>query len=363
MLSSVQPYALFILATIISAIISAYAVRKTIFITKKMKIYDVPDKIRKIHGDGIPSLGGIGIFTGYLIVAVFFWPQHHFFMPAILSSSVLLFFTGIYDDLANMSPSKKLVAQLMAAFITVYFADIRIDPLFAAFGISSIPYWPSVILTMLASTFFINVFNFIDGIDGLAGVLAILYLGILGCIFASTGHDAIAGITFALLGATTGLLYFNIAPAKIYMGDTGSMFLGFTIFNFSLLFLNWCSREIDFSMLPIHGSTQSVVLVIAMLFMPVYDGVRVFIVRLSKGISPLKADRAHFHYYLLDAGFTHTQSVLIIAGTNVLVIILAYLMQDLQPLITLLSITALTSLVLFIVYRVRQRKLVKGKMN
>jgi UDP-GlcNAc:undecaprenyl-phosphate GlcNAc-1-phosphate transferase len=362
MLSSVQPYALFVLATVVSAVISAYAVRKTIFITKKMKIYDVPDKIRKIHGDGIPSLGGIGIFTGYLIVAVFFWPQHHFFMPAILSSSVLLFFTGIYDDLVNMSPSKKLIAQLIASFITAHFADIRIDPLFAAFGIGSIPYWPSIILTMLGSTFFINVFNFIDGIDGLAGVLAILYLGILGCVFATTGHDAIAGITFALLGATGGLLYFNLAPAKIYMGDTGSMFLGFTIFNFSVLFLNWCSTsEINFATLPVHGSMQAVVLVIAMLFMPVYDGLRVFILRLSKGISPLRADRAHLHYYLLDAGFTHSQSVGIIMGTNVLVIILAYLMQDVHPLITLLSITALTSLVLFVIYLRRQRNLNKLK--
>src|SRR3954465_5652467 len=99
MLLSLPPYILFILAVIASFAVSLYAVRKTMFITRRMKIYDVPDKIRKIHGDGIPSLGGIGIFTGYLIVAVFFWPRHYnqtipFFMPAILSASALLFFTG-----------------------------------------------------------------------------------------------------------------------------------------------------------------------------------------------------------------------------------------------------------------------------
>src|SRR3954465_6473626 len=109
MLLSLPPYILFILAVIASFAVSLYAVRKTLVITRRMKIYDVPDKIRKIHGDGIPSLGGIGIFTGYTIVAVFFWPRHHYFMPAVMASSFMLFFAGIYDDLVNMSPSKKLI--------------------------------------------------------------------------------------------------------------------------------------------------------------------------------------------------------------------------------------------------------------
>ena len=357
MLSSIPPYLFFIFAAIISAVISGYAVKKTIFITRRMKIYDVPDKIRKIHGDGIPSLGGIGVFTGYLIVAVFFWPMHHSFFPAILSSSLILFFTGIYDDLVNMKPSKKLIAQLAASFITAYFADIRMDTFFAAFGIGAIPYWLSLSLTTLSCTFFINVFNFIDGIDGLACTLAILYLGILGLIFAFTGHQAVAGISFALLGAAAGLLAYNRAPAKIYMGDTGSMFLGFTIFNFSLLFVNWCANgEINFASLHIHGIPQAVVLVIALLFMPFYDGIRVFLLRASKGISPLKADRAHLHYYLLDAGFSHSQSVAVIVITNVLIIALAWCMQDMNPYLTLAGCITLASAILFGIYRLRQKK-------
>ncbi len=326
-----------------------------------MKIYDVPDKIRKIHGAGIPSLGGIGIFTGYLIIAVFFWPGHYFFMPAIISSSVLLVFTGIYDDLVNMKPSQKLIAQLAASFITVHFTDFRMEPVFTAFGIGAIPYWPDVIITTISCTFFINVFNFIDGIDGLACTMAILYLGILGCLFAFSEHQGLAGITFALLGATGGLLYYNAPPAKIYMGDTGSMFLGFTIFNFSLLFIKWCNtNEININKIPLHGTTQAVILVMAMLFIPIFDGLRVFILRVSKGISPLKADRAHLHYYLLDAGFTHTQSVAIIAGTNVVFIALAWVMQDVHPMVVLLSITALALLELGVIYRLRQRKMTIG---
>ena len=362
MTASLSQYILYITAIVSAAAISMYSVKKIIFITRNRKLYDKPDDIRKIHGAGIPSLGGIGIFIGYLIIAVFFWPHNHFFMPFIIASSVILFFTGIYDDIMNMAPSKKLIAQLIASFITIYFAHIRIESLYGILGLGIVPYWPGIILTTLGCTFFINVFNFIDGIDGLAGVLAILYTGLLGLMFVCTGHYAIAGISFALMGATGGLLFYNISPAKIYMGDTGSMFLGFSIFIFSLLFINWCNRpEINNIAQYIHGPRQAMILVIAMLFLPVFDAVRVFILRASRGISPLKADRTHLHYYLLDAGFTHSQSVIIIVIINLLLIGLGYLMQDMNTLLTLSCFTLLAGAALFVIYRLRQKNLVKGK--
>ena len=280
-------------------------------------------------------------------------------MPYILASSAILFFTGIYDDIMNMRPSKKLIAQLVASLVTVVFAHIRIGSLYGLFGIDLLAWWPDVILTTLCCTFFINVFNFVDGIDGLAGVLATLYMLILGVLFASTGHHGVAGISFALAGATIGLLFFNIAPAKIYMGDTGSMFLGFSIFIFSLLFLSWFGEQGKFDITWIHGTQKALLLIFAMLFLPIFDAIRVFILRASRGISPLKADRTHLHYYLLDAGFTHTQSVLVIVGTNLLIMALAYVMQDVNTYLMLLSITLLASLVLFVVYRLRQRKISK----
>jgi len=354
MLSSLPPYLLYLSALILSCVISLYAVKKTIFIARRMKIYDVPDKIRKIHSAGISNLGGIGVFTGFILVAVFFWQRDSFFMPAILSSCALLFFTGIYDDLVNMKPSKKLIAQLTASFITVYFANMRMEAFFDAFGLPEVPYLASVIFTILCCTFFINVFNFIDGIDALAGSLAILYLSILGGLFALSGQEMTAGMIFALLGATAGLLWYNAAPAKIYMGDTGSMFLGFIIFNFTLLYIS----QPDYSAaVYIHGTHQAVLLSIAMLFMPVYDGIRVFVLRAMKGISPLKADRRHLHYYLLDAGCSHTQAVGIIVGMNVLVIVLACLMQDMNIYVALGSCVMLVSAIVMMIYKWRERKM------
>lgn len=361
MIPSLPIYIYYLAAIAASAAISIYTIGKIMFITRKRKIYDMPDDIRKIHGVGIPTLGGIGIFIGYVITAAFFWPRSHYFMPVILASSVILFFTGIYDDIMNMRPSNKLVAQLTASFITVYFANIHIDSLYGLLGINALPYWPAIIFTTICCTFFINVFNFIDGIDGLAGVLATLYMGLLGILFVLTGHEAVAGISFALAGATIGLLYYNIAPAKIYMGDTGSMFLGFTIFIFSVLFLNWCNGpELNSLSHYIHTPQNAFMLIFAMLFLPVFDALRVFVLRASKGISPLKADRTHLHYYLLDAGFTHTQSVMVIAGTNILIIVVTYLLQDMNPYLVLSLITILTSAVLLIIYKLRQKNLSKA---
>ncbi len=351
-------YLIYLAGFIASAVISAYAVQKIIFITRNRKIYDIPDDIRKIHGAEIPSLGGIGIFTGYIIVAAFFWPRVHFYMPYLLASTVILFFTGIYDDLMNMRPYKKLLAQLIASFITVRFSEIRIDSLFGIAGIETIPYWASVGITTLVCTFFINVFNFIDGIDGLACMLAILYLGIIGTVFMITEHFAAAGICFALLGATAGLLFYNFSPAKIYMGDTGSMFLGFNIVIFSLLLIQFFAQEHAFILnTPIVTPQKALMMVIAMLYLPIFDALRVFIIRGSKGISPLKADRTHLHYYLLDAGFTHSRAAFILVGINVLIIAMAYLLIGLNPIIVLLAITAFTFVLLFIIYRLRQKHL------
>src|ERR1017187_7247477 len=102
MFNSVPAYILYVTAIIGSALISMYSVRKILLITRSRKIYDIPDDTRKIHGAEIPSLGGIGLFIGYFMVATFFWPEQHMFVNYIIPSSILLFFTGIYDDLMNM---------------------------------------------------------------------------------------------------------------------------------------------------------------------------------------------------------------------------------------------------------------------
>lgn len=302
-----------------------YSVKKIIFITRKRKLYDIPDNIRKIHGEQIPSLGGVGIFIGFITTAPLFFSNNNTGWNFIIISIAILFFTGVYDDIMNMRPSKKLLAQLIASGITVYFADIRISyfP-----GPVLIPYGVSILLTTLCCTFFINVFNFIDGIDGLAGLLSILYTACFGCLFAYRGYESGAAIAFCLTGATLGLLYYNYPPAKIYMGDTGSMLCGFIVFLLAVMFLqktpgssrDWIPGAYYYDSAPFG-------IIISILYLPVFDAIRVFILRASKGISPLKADRRHLHYYLLDAGLSHAQAAWLLVGVNIFTILIACLLQ------------------------------------
>ena len=360
MINSLPPYILYLLAILASFVVSLYAVRKIIFITKERKIFDIPDNTRKIHGAQIPSLGGIGVFTAYIVTAAFFMFSDNTGWNYILISSVILFFTGIYDDLMNMRPLKKLAAQFLASAITVYFTLLPALPNYYLHQLHGVPYLAVAGIITLICTFFINAFNFIDGIDGLASSLAILYTVILGSLFASNGQTSIAGTIFCITGATVGLLYFNRTPAKIYMGDTGSMFLGFNIFVFSALFVFTYRSYEDTNLVStsvLAGSRWGAAsIVFAVLFLPMYDAIRVFILRLSKKGSPLKADRLHLHYYLLDAGIGHAGSVGIIVVVSFLIIAAGYLLQN-QRLFILAVAPLIASTALFIIYRLRQKKL------
>jgi len=334
MLAIIPDYILYTMALIVSVLVSVYAVRKIIFITDRRKIYDVPDNIRKIHGDRIPSLGGIGIFTGYIIASAFFMYLEWYY---VVAASVILFFTGIYDDIMNMRPSKKLVAQVIASAIIVLFADIRIKSLWGIAGIGELPYAVSAGLTIFLCTFFINVFNFMDGIDGLACVLTILYTAVQASLFAVLGDHNLTGIAISLMGATMGLLFFNRAPAKIYMGDTGSMMLGLVIFTFAVSFVDLygyghATAEVKI----IHSSQGALGIMFSLLLLPVFDAIRVFVLRMARGVSPLHADRTHVHYYLLDTGMSHTGAVVAIATTNIVVLLTGWLLQDLPLLLNLL---------------------------
>jgi UDP-GlcNAc:undecaprenyl-phosphate GlcNAc-1-phosphate transferase len=356
MSKTIPPYILYPLVFIVAVVISVYAVRKVIFITRKRKLYDIPDNIRKIHGDQIPSFGGIGIFTGYLITAAWFLSTEWY---AVIISSLVLFFTGIYDDLMNMRPVKKLIAQLLASLISIAFLFMLSPVLFDGGdeGISTMALWSYIGIATVACTFFINAFNFIDGIDGLACTLAVLYSLVLAGLFMAINATGIACIMFSLAGATAGLLYFNRPPAKIYMGDTGSMVLGFTLFVFSLIFFcmyDWASIFTPIAEV-VHSREGAAIILISLLFIPAYDAVRVFVVRLSKGGSPLRADRSHLHYYLLDAGLSHAQSVMVILSANVSLIVCGYFLQDVGIEIAISVLTLLTTGLVLFIYRLRRK--------
>jgi len=354
-------YIIYLLSFICTLMASLYIVPKVIYVANRKRLFDKPDNERKVHVNIVPNLGGIGIFFSFIIVTSLFitsplvdkWSY-------IVASCVVLFLIGVNDDLTAVSPYKKLMAQFVAAFITVFLADIRINSLHGILGIFQMPYWYSVVFTILGVMFITNALNLIDGIDGLAGSLGILVTFLLGICLAGLNNAGGACIAFSIMAAITGFLRYNIAPAKIFMGDTGSLLIGFVIAILSILFVH-SYTVYNPIVTVIHSHKGAMIVALSFLFVPIFDSFRVFIKRAIKGTSPFKADRSHLHHYLLDLGFTHSKSVVILLTSNILIITVALLVQDLEPNIAVGCIIAVAGVLFIILYLMRKNKLAINK--
>jgi UDP-N-acetylmuramyl pentapeptide phosphotransferase/UDP-N-acetylglucosamine-1-phosphate transferase len=343
-------------AFILSLLLCISAIPRIIYISKKKKIFDLPDSGRKIHKEVIPNLGGIAIFLGFSVVASIFispndFPRWNYVIAAIL----ILFITGIKDDLINVNPSKKLIAQIAASTIVACLADFRLENLYGLFGIDVLPYWASLLITIVGCTFISNAFNLIDGIDGLAATIGVICTLFLGLAFAVNDKYSPAIISFSLMGALIGFLKFNLNPARIFMGDSGSLVLGFVIAVLSIV-LTDNIQYLEGSLL-FHSPKAVILVALALLFIPVFDTFRVFITRIMKGKSPFEADRTHLHHYLLDLGFSHTKTVVILSLASIVIIFIAIIIQDLPVNICLLVIIASAFVLFSFLYYLRRAKL------
>lgn len=340
--------------------ISLISIPEIITVATKKKLYDTPDNDRKIHLRVIPNLGGIGIFFGFITTAsLFISPEAFTKWNYIIAASLLLFLVGIADDLISLSPSKKFLTQFIAAFIVVCIADIRLKSLHGVLGVyNELPYWWSVIFSIVGIIFITNAYNLIDGIDGLAGSIGALSTLLLGISLAVLKHPGAACLAFCLLGGIVGFLRYNISPAKIFMGDTGSLLMGFIISLLCIITVNSFDLKSAFANV-VFSPTSAIVVCLAILFIPVFDTFRVFTTRIFKGSSPFKADRTHLHHYLLDMGFTHGQTVTIIMIANIFIITIALLLQDVNPNLGILSILSISLCLFAILFYMRKSKLAK----
>jgi len=339
-------------------LISAFSVPRIIIIAKMKRLFDLPDNNRKIHKEVVPNLGGIAIFFSTMIVASSFiiYRSDSNWWNYIVSATLILFIIGLKDDILVITPLKKLLVQLLTAAIAVFFADIRLQSLQGILGIHEMPYWLSCTFSIIGITFVTNAFNLIDGVDGLAGTISVLCTFTLGVSLSFQGNYNGAIYSFALMGGVMGFLYYNRSPAKIFMGDSGSLFLGFSIAILCILFINSFVPHRIFSMF-VHSSKGALIIALAILFVPVFDSFRVFITRIANGKHPFHADRIHLHHYLLDLGFGHSRVVSVLIVANLLIIFVSLLVQDYNPNIGILAIVGLTMGLFLILYIKRKNRL------
>ena len=327
-MKEIQPYLSYCLASVAALAVSLFSIPNIIYIAKRKRLFDLPDNHRKLHKNIVPNLGGVGIFFAFFLTASLFIRPDFMKWNYIATACLVLFITGLKDDLVTISPSKKFIAQAAAAAITVVLADVRLHSLGGLFGIHELPVWLSISFSIIGCIFVTNSFNLIDGIDGLAGTIGLYIALIMGLCLAAFGHVSEAVVAFAMVGAIMGFLRSNLSPARIFMGDTGSLIIGFIISVLGILTINAYHEGGNISNIIISRPGMFVV-TLSVLFIPVFDTFRVFTMRILRGRSPFSADRTHLHHYLLDLNLSHGQTVGVMLVTNVLLTVLSLGLQRL----------------------------------
>jgi UDP-GlcNAc:undecaprenyl-phosphate/decaprenyl-phosphate GlcNAc-1-phosphate transferase len=336
-----------LLSGALSFMITFFAIPVIIQVAREKKMFDEPDE-RKVHKTVIPTLGGLGIFAGFILATLLGVPLGNTELQYFVAAAIVIFFLGIKDDILVLSPAKKFIGQLIAASIVIRFGGIQITNMHGFLGIEEIPQMASVVFTLFTIIVITNSFNLIDGVDGLAGSLGVLTSVVFGLYFLLSNQLMYAVMAFSLTGSLAGFLIYNFSPAKIFMGDTGSLLIG--IFNAVMVikFINIAGNAS--SVLPISSAPA---IGFSILLIPLLDTLRVFSMRILNRRSPFSADRNHIHHILLDYGFSHKTITLILVATNIAFIGLTYAIRSLGT-TTVISILLLLSAMLFAVVYFRR---------
>lgn len=304
----------------------------------RYKLMDVPN-IRKEHSMPIPTMGGIAIVAGMFAALLLWFPFRYEPAQICFFFSVLMLCTlGIMDDIKDL-PAKYKFAIQFALALMIAISGTRIHSFGGIFGIWELPKTAQYIVTVIAIVGITNSFNLVDGIDGLAGGLAFMSLVTLGIFLTLSGDGLTALVAFSLAGAVLAFLYYNFNPAKIFMGDTGSLVLGFVI---AVL----CIRLLQFNL----GVAKPViphapVFILGLVLIPVFDTLRVFTMRSLRGKSPFMADRTHIHHLLTNAGFNHSFAVRVIYSVHSVILLVVFLLRNLRMEYMLLIMLAFMVLV------------------
>ena len=328
-----------LLSAALAFLITFFAIPIIIQIAKDKKLFDEPDE-RKVHKTVIPTLGGLGIFAGFIIATLMGVPsgitsELQYFAAA----ATVIFFLGLKDDILILSASKKFIGQLVAAGIIIKFGGIQITNMHGFLGIYEIPHIASIIFTIFTIIVITNSFNLIDGVDGLAGSLGVLTTLVFGTYFYFAGQITYSVMAFALSGSIIAFLIYNYSPAKIFMGDTGSLLLGLINSILVIKFINVAGNPaVKF---PVEASPA---IGVAILMIPLFDTLRVFTLRILDRRSPFSPDRTHVHHFLLDCGLNHRQVTLTCVAANIAFIILAVSLRHLgtTTLLGILLVAAFT---------------------
>jgi UDP-GlcNAc:undecaprenyl-phosphate/decaprenyl-phosphate GlcNAc-1-phosphate transferase len=327
-------------------------------VARMKHLVDEPSEERKVHSRSVPTIGGIIIFAAVIFSYSLWFPQaqlgntkiegfKYLYLEMgsafrdfkfVIAAMVLLFFIGVKDDIIGFSPVKKLVGHMIVGYILVVMGDIRITDMHGILGIHDLKGPYSIGFTFFVYVVLVNAFNLIDGVDGLAGGVGLIAAMAYGIWLVWAGDIALALLAFTLAGALIGFLVFNYHPARIFMGDSGSLIIGAII---SVLAIRIIDH--DTSRLPVWlKSVPTPLFVMSAIAFPLVDTFRVFLVRAIKGVSPFSADKNHIHHRLMALGLGHRGTTALIYLYAIIMIVLSLITRNVVPNkgLLVLSITA-----------------------
>lgn len=275
-------------------------------------VVDYPDE-RRVNIRPIPSVGGVAIFIPFLFSVLVYFDMNRE-VRGVLAGSLIIFFTGLIDDLYDLSPRQKFVGQIAGCLVAVLVGHLYLTHLGNLFGGGQIvlPFWAGGGLALFALVGVVNAVNLMDGLDGLAGgvstisLLAFFWLGFLGHNF------TVLALSAGLLGGLLGFLKYNAFPARIFMGDTGSLVVGFVLGSIAILLT--------------QGSTgsENAIVPLVILSVPITDTLAVMLSRLLRGRSPLSSDRTHLHHKIMALGLGHALTVLLIYSLSLFWVLVVF---------------------------------------
>lgn len=335
MLKSAIPLESVVLGTLTAFLLVLFTTPVLIKVARLKHLVDEPGEDRKLHRRSIPTIGGSIIFATVLFTYALWFPFDCEILtgkgPGLLSqnllakalsefkflvaSVLLLFFIGIKDDIIGTAPSKKMLAQILVGFILVVVADVRIHSMHGLFGVNDIPEWASILLSVFTYLVITNAFNLIDGVDGLAtgvGAIASIFFGLW---FYYAGDSALTLLAFTLAGTLLGFLIYNFSPAKVFMGDSGSLTTGMLLSYLAIRLIGHPGEGSNW-----FTEVSTPLFAMGVLAYPLIDTLRVFTIRTLRGRSPFEADKNHVHHRLLRINGKHHWTVLLIYAYSLLVI-------------------------------------------
>ena len=316
-------------------LISSYTLSSSVFpviiyLSHVKKLTKKPND-RSSHDKSVPTLGGLAIFIGLSIttalVTIIMGDKTEISeILSIVTTTTILLFIGIKDDLMEISSRKKFLTQLVAALLLILLTGNHITDFYGLLGIHSIPRLLCIGFTVFVYILIINAYNLIDGIDGLAAGIGIVFFGFCGIYFILNSQCIDGFLSFASIGGLVAFSRYNISNTqKIFMGDTGSMVIGL-ILTYQIVKI----LSIDPSIKGSYQINNIPVVILALLSYPLFDTLRVFIVRIKNKKSPFSADRKHIHHSLIDLGLSHLQASLLIIVYTIMIVGIAIITRHFE---------------------------------